>query len=56
MDQHARIGAVIGLKSDGVVAGRLERRFPESVMWTVEGRSILRGAPWDLRPSNHNLQ
>ena len=50
--QHERNGTVIGLKSDGVVAGRLECRFPESVMWTVEGRSILRGAPWDLRPES----
>ena len=44
MGQHERTGAVIGLKSHGVVAGRLERRIPESDMWTVEGRSVLRGA------------
>ena len=51
MGQHARTGAMIGLKPDGVITGRLGRRLPESDRWIVEGRSDLRGAPWDLRPA-----
>ena len=63
--QHARTGAMIGLKPDGVITGRLGRKLSESDRWIVEGRSDLRGAPWDLRPagnldqkywSKHNLQ
>ena len=49
--QHARTGAMIGLKPDCVITERLGRRLPESDRWIVECWSDLRGAPWDLRPA-----
>ena len=49
--QHARTGAMIGLKPECVITERLGRRLPERDRWLVECRSDLRGAPWDLRPA-----
>ena len=49
LGQHARTGAMIGITTDGIVCGRLGRRFPKAERWDQTGWQDLKGVPWDLR-------
>ena len=40
----------MGLSSDGLVLARGVNRLPADQRWVTEGRTELKGLPWDVRP------
>ena len=53
---HARTGSVMGLTSEGVKLGSAVKRLPESQRWTLDGRSDLKGLPWELNRGREKHQ